>query len=303
MAIIHFIWWGPPRGDDSIKTPSDVALACRGTPHSVKFWCREEHVEEFSTLLVGSSLPLTVESCSNIREILGQTLHATNPRLFDEAQEILTYLDTARAFSAIKDLISLFVLYRHGGYYLDTTTFIDSERKGSVIKALGQTYTAPRLVQLTNGAQIRHVPWLQTGRSIAFGDETRVEIDAVFVPLIDVWAMYSPETDPTILLVIESYVSRSNRMGLVPHGEPSNFDNIKGADILKNPESGRDELIGNLIIRATYDGFIVGCCQGNADLLPQFCWRSPETETLERILPALGIRKIYKNSWRNLVLA
>jgi hypothetical protein len=308
MATVHFIWWGPSRGDDSNKTPSDVALAFRGTQHSVKFWCKAENREEFATQLVGSTLPLTVESCSSVPEIVGEALYATNRQLFDQAQLVLTSLDAAKAFSAIKDLISLVILYRHGGYYLDTTTFPDLEAHTRLADAVGHPPDSPRMVQLSDGPATRHVPGLQTGRSIVSGKDPRAMVDEFFVPLVDVWAMYSPPQDPTILLAIQSYVSRANRVGLYPGGEPFNFGKTMASDVLKNEDSGREELIGNLVIRAVYDGFLMVSCKGDPNKLSEFCWPTRKLEDAVenpqqvRILPALGMRKIYKNSWRGIDL-
>jgi len=45
-------------------------------------------------------------------------------KLFGELAELLGALGELEAMSAVKDLVSLLVLYEFGGYYLDTTTSI-----------------------------------------------------------------------------------------------------------------------------------------------------------------------------------
>lgn len=309
MALIHFIWWGTYRGKDCVNTPNQVARNCPN--HKVYFWCREAEAPIFASYLKAN---ITVKSCSSIYEIVGQLYKGENQKWYESAQDILVYLNSVKAFSAAKDLLSIIILHTYGGYYFDTTTIITPGLENQLNNNLETTYNAPRAVQISD-TKIRHYLGIQTGKSI-MGWENREELAdfLVNVILIDVWALYSPKNHPCFELILQSYVSRCNRMGLYPGGISMNFDKLPGSKIIQDGEI-RDTLIGQLIIRSVYDGFLERCCYTeqtglNTNNLSKFCWKAEERhpnsdweEFGKYKVTALGINKIPRNSWRGISLS
>jgi hypothetical protein len=311
MPKIHFIWWGPNRGDDCTETPNDFARSFLS--HEIVYWCKAEHQKSFEQDL---SRRIRTRACDSVRDILGEG-PGEDPFLKD-IDDILYGLVEAKAFSALKDILSLIILWKHGGYYFDTTTRVASSyvlhkyahdagvEAATLMNALKEPPSAVRLALLDDGDTF-HLPFLQTGRAIESGGDPRPALDGSKVPLVDVWAMYAPAGDTTIRLALDSYISRCNRMGLNRGGHPSNFDQLDGTQTMQGPY--RDDLIGNLIIRAIYDALLT-LCDGDGDRIASYCWPavslSETDQSIEngasKIVPSLGIAKRYTNSWRRTLL-
>jgi hypothetical protein len=202
--------------------------------------------------------------------------------------------------------LSLIILHAHGGYYLDTTTIVTPGiDEGTLNRNLNTTYSTPRVPLI--GGETPHQILLQTGTSIVAGFDLDPEERSGSslmqnVALIDVWALYSPPRHVSLELMFISYVSRCNRMGLYPGGAEMNFSEISGDKVMSEPKKGRNDLIGNLVVRSVLDGLLVKCCEFDGRKLPNFCWRTEGTGDESRLgkykVPALGINKVYRNSWR-----
>lgn len=310
MTYLHYIWYGPVPADPSkYATANNMALAC--PEQRVLFWCKREYLDGFRAVLDPS---IQVLPCDELDALAGQALGGDMPRWYAEALQVLGALNQARAWSACKDLVSLLVLYSYGGYYMDTTTLIIPSVKGPALNAgFEATYDSPRVPRLGDDT-VRHQPFLQTGVAIVTGGDFRAGDDGMLnVPLIDVWAFYSPSHDECTSWMIMSYVSRCNRLGINDNGTPSNFDAISGLQELN--DVGRDTLIGQLIIRSVYDGLIEQAYrelgeQGNnnpddeavGQQVTAYTWptiKLPSNAPANWELPALNIDKRYANSWRN----
>lgn len=312
VADLHYIWYGPvPTDDWKYATPIQMAKVCPN--HQVIFWCKRDYVDAFQ-LHLGPGVQ--VRACDALDTVTDEAPSQEMREWYDGAMQALDALDRARAWSACKDLVSLLVLYGFGGYYMDTTTLIAPSAEPAAIRAgFDATYASPRLPRLADTG-LRHQLLLQTGEAIVSGRDDRVDDAGTFtLPLVDVWAFYSPRYDECMANIFVSYVSRCMRLGLNDNGELANFDAIAGDDELRT--LGRDTLIGQLIIRSVYDGLIEQAyrdlsVQGNDDpdkdavaqQVLAYTWPTaapPQDAHAHVALPTLHIDKRYTGSWRNLV--
>ncbi|WP_282126780.1 glycosyltransferase [Marinifilum flexuosum] len=306
MAKVHFIWWGPcPSVDDKdalsrcIGMPIEVAKACPS--HKIIFWCQEAKAFAFNQAIehVDPDAKISVNGIESIKVIVGDLGSKDENKWIDDACENLVTLHLLKAYSAIKDLLSLIILYKEGGFYMDTTMMI--KNPAALNLALASPPSTFKIVQI--GGQVSHQVGIQTGVAIATGSDGRVE----FMPrveLIDVWTIYSPIKDMSTELMFKSYVSRCNRMGLFPGGTTGNFDQIVGKDEMSGDY--RNDLIGNLIIRSVYDGLIGVACGGDESLVPNFTWKAEKvTVSPDKngayALKDLGINKFHAGTWRHVL--
>ncbi|WP_346882201.1 glycosyltransferase [uncultured Algibacter sp.] len=307
MAKVHFIWWGPcPATDDiaslsrCIGMPIEVANACRD--HEIIFWCKPTAQFAFNEA-IGDNLKggmITIKGIHSIPLLAGEDLYTGDEKAwYDDAQENLQTLDALRAYSAIKDLLSLIILYKEGGFYMDTTMMIKNAT--ALNKVLSETITVPKVVQIDGG--VSHQVGLQTGISIASGTDGRVDYMPT-VPLIDVWTISSPIKNKSLELMFKSYVSRCNRMGLFPGGTTGNFYKIIGRDEMTG--NYRNDLIGNLIIRSVYDGLIGVACDGDETRITNFTRRATKIPQDQQnngqyALADLGVNKFHAGTWRHVI--
>lgn len=314
MAKIHFIWWGPCPGDSFepkdqaqgyanlakvIATP--VMVATTFTTHEVYFWCKADVSGAFTSLFAkygGGTIRVT--PITNIRSTgVANGDFKDAATWWDNCDENIVTLNACNAFSAIKDLLCLAILYAQGGIYLDTTTKINNTGKFSSV--LGALPASPYVIGLPGEQD--HQLLLQSGVAIIIGKDGKSGVTPADVPLIDVWCMNSPAKDAGILLMLLSYISRCNRMGLYPAGTSGNFRGINGKDEMG--DYMRENLIGNLVIRSVYDGLLGETCGGDPRLLASHTWPATENKvtdptTGKYVVASLGICKFHAGSWRDM---
>ncbi|MET0404764.1 MAG: hypothetical protein ABW123_20275 [Cystobacter sp.] len=322
MNIIHFIWCGPNKGSMCVDTANIAARVFR--THPIFFWCFQEHQASFKEDLEDRIHLKTIESL--LKDPLGRFPRAQGGKVRAELSDVVRVLMLQQAYSAAKDIVCLLALYNHGGYYLDTTTSIvgsagmsafssqveDFKQKENTL--LTRSYTEPRFAWMRNrngnGWNKRPIPGLQTGLSVVGGalsyraESPELLMDA---PIIDVWAAYSPAGDRRTELMVLSYLSRANRLGINSSGKPINFDGWNGPDELakRGKNSLRNDIIGELVIGAVMDG-LLDATEGEAEPVLRFAWDAFDGWEKWRFppdglvcVPELGIVKEYKNSWRN----
>jgi hypothetical protein len=314
MSNVHFIWWGPNGGDHCTKTPNDVARAS-GKSGNVVFWCKKEHAESFRAKLDPS---VEIRHCDTVRDVDPKLADGPDALWAQGTDEALAGLHEQKAFSAIKDVLSLVVLKAHGGYYFDTTTQVADEalsekyKARSLAEALAETPDAPRVALIAREGQA-HYPGIQTRQAILFGRDGEGP-EPIGVPLVDVWAMYSPKDHPAMDLMWKSYISRYNRLtppepeaqassslhaelasdvastSQLPHADSSqssqacpmkSLDEMTVNDMLndRGPEGLRNLLIGNLVMRSVYDGLLASCAKFDGDAVVDYSW---PTEKLDK---------------------
>lgn len=303
------------------ETPNIAARVMRR--NKIFFWCFEEDREDFRGDLETQIKLFTVENLVKLPN--GKFRNKNGSKLMGELADVLAALKALGALSAVKDLVSLLVLYEFGGYYLDTTTSIvgaleiaaySRQVKNFAARenhSLDKAYDGPRFPWIRNkngdGWQRRPIGGLQTGLAIVGGGLSyRTEMPGLLldVPVIDVWAAYAPVANPLIELMIVSYVSRANRLGLNSSKQPINFDQWDGIKEMsdRNPKSIRNDIIGELVIGSVFDALLEATA-GDGRQIEPFTWdafggwqtgRFPPDGLV--CVPELGIVKEYKNSWR-----
>ncbi|WP_375769973.1 hypothetical protein NR798_03525 [Archangium gephyra] len=315
MSNVHFIWWGPFNEEKCIAHPNAIADELNGTPHQLYYWCRIEDEPQFKRALRPR---IKVVGIRMFQQLALSRTGIWNEPYCKGALDVLKRLDRHKAFSAVKDLMSLLILYLHGGLYLDTTVRLSPapERMGKPnqqslrdgLRALGDTPKLPVF-----GGEQPHQPLLYTPLAVSTGarDYDLGEDTVLQVPVLDVWALYSPAAHPVFETMVNGYVARAERVGVTRSGFTTNLQNFPegvapatfGVDLLKDVygRDGRNELIGNLVIRSVLDGLLSGCPDETDQLAHRFGWPAVELPNMEKrsvLVPTLGITKEYHNSWR-----
>jgi hypothetical protein len=296
---VHFVWWGPC-SLSAIATPNALAGSLKGV--DLRFWCVDKYFAAFRLALRPEIKVLTYNALIRGPLLPGGSLQA-------EAHDALLCLHRFQAFSACKDLLSLILLWRFGGYYLDTSVEVAPPAvcaaysvKGGVTPrrlqdALKKKNSHPRFPRITEAKGrlftapiIEHQPFLESSQALTTGLDTSAETQDLILklPQLDVWAMYSPAGHTALEIAIKSYVSRCNRLGLNRSDSPLNFNRVKGSDILamlpvqngtavsaKRRKDYRNELIGNLVCRSVYDGLVVSYGEDPAQI-QKYTWLALE---------------------------
>ena len=318
MATIHLIWWGGFRDYDScLKTANDISLSC--TSHTVNLWVRASEVTSFQKANVNSAVNLT--GLDSFEKIAGSRTDVLQDDYFKWAVEVLQVLDKYNCYAAVKDLMNLLILYLHGGLCIDTTArllssgLIDKHQGSSLNDALGKLGSDPKLPKISNDVWV-HQPGVMTPIAILTGIDRQSGLEyeelTVKVPAIDVWMMYAPAAGlPAFKLMIESYLSRADRLGVNLSEDGSSlspqFKDI-GALLMRNVKQNpynekdrlaRNELIGSLVVHSVYDGI---CSNYESDkFFKDFLWDTVKiSDKKHYLVPSMGIEKIYANSWRSL---
>ncbi len=204
MANIHYVWWGLPTQVHHMKaansTPNKMASAC-GRHHNIMYW---HQAGNFRPVL---ALGINANPIRDPSEIIRDTPAWHGQGL--AIRNIVNALTRYNAYAAVKDLVSLLVLYRHGGYYFDTTTLLAPADRGRMRQL--PNYVGPKIIARGVGRVHRFdrindrsaMATYKFGRS---GNKT--------LPAIDVWAMFVPPQHQAIATAIESYINRARNFGL-----------------------------------------------------------------------------------------
>ncbi|MFY0579851.1 hypothetical protein ACN28S_41380 [Cystobacter fuscus] len=321
MNNIHFIWCGPNKGAMCVETANIAARVFQ--QHQIIFWCFQRYQEGFKEELEERIKLKTIESL--LKDPFGRFLKAHGAKVRSNLADVVETLMQQEAYSAAKDLVCLLALHEYGGYYLDTTTSIVGSAGMSTFASkvegfkqkentqLTRNYPGPRFAWMRtkngNGWNTRPIAGLQTGLACVGGALSYRNEDPELLteaPIIDVWAAYSPVGDPHTKLMLLSYISRANRLGINSSKTPRNLDNWNGYQELSNRGRGsvRNDIIGELVIGAVLDG-LFEATGGKSEPILGFAWDAFEGWEKWRFppnglvcVPELGIVKEYKNSWR-----
>jgi len=324
---VHFIWWGPFNEEacERIQTLSHLRLK-----HSFRLWCRSAEHDAFR-----AALPLRIAVVGVDPQLRLNGLPTEWKELtVSDITGVLQTLDGFRTFAAAKDLLSLLALYRFGGLYLDTSCRLLSgfERGWYQAPTFDDAMTGVedsdvfRVPLLHDQAAWQHQIGVVTHNAVISGTDYfgQSPLDgpppgAVAVPAIDVWAMFASKGEPILATIIKSYVGRAAKVGLaqdfIANGDTASvraaFANAiattavdeRGARARKEDRTFRNAVLGNLIVRAVYDGLALHDAVGQLSSAP--AWRTVKHTTAEAeptakyyVLPAVSVLKTYGNSWR-----
>jgi len=324
---VHFIWWGPFNDDACERV---LELSKLRLQHSFRLWCRSAEHDAFRAALPGRITVVGVDPWLRLNGL------PTEWKPLDVAAiaGVLQALDGFRTFAAAKDLLSLLVLYRFGGLYLDTSCRLLSGFEQGWYKA-PQFDDAMKAVEDSDVFRVpllhdqqawRHQPGVISHNSVISGvdymDKSPLDNDlphAVAVPAIDVWAMYATKGDRMLATMIDSYFRRAAKVGLAAEYAPTAdaksvrdaFANAiattpvddKGARARTTDRTFRNVVLGNLIVRAVYDGLtqhdaLDALARSPAWTTTRHTTAQAEPTAKYYVLPAVSVLKTYGNSWR-----
>jgi hypothetical protein len=293
---LHYIWWGPvpQSGLDGIEGMA----AEYGRNVSIHLWCKAEHVDAFARVLP------QVTVCG----LDADMNHALLPRNdFSQLAPVVTWLTSKRAFSAVKDVLMLYLLHQFGGHYFDTTT-------APMNTMLRMKYKAERFDVASNVSPTHEFTSATLGikfAKIGMGREfypnskpwpTATDVPDVtarpaMTPSVDFWAAWAKRGNAIARASLEAYLEYVVEM------------RAKAADALDSPK--RDQIIGDLITLSVQKGMLKEVLAGRkngqemyerllSEMWPVAALDPSDYEALKAnfILPQLGVMKWHKGSWR-----
>ena len=220
----------------------------------------------------------------------------------EEREKLKTTVNTLgehHAYVSQKDILSAAILEEHGGYFLDTTTTVDSVEL--LISKQPEDVWFPRVTQEA---------------SKIYNNET--------VILPEVWALYNPTPGGgTFRGMMNSYAQRCQFYFSEPF-EGSKVDLKKtenidvttksGYDLYGNKSQGsgrqimmipelRDKLIGETVIFSLLDGLNQTKGPLTDERMRELSSLSQQTENEAEKIYDMGIEKFHKGMWRNAAVA
>ena len=209
-------------------------------------------------------------------------------------EKTVTLLGEHRAYASQKDILSAAILEEYGGYFLDTTTKIDSFEK--LVANKPNDVWFPRI-----------------------SDEGGTAYDGSMVIVPDIWALYSPNPgEGTFKGMVDSYIQRCQYY-FPHHFDIDTFDEskiqIEFEDGYKEPKSGyqfgasgsgpsimllgsRDDFIGITAIHSFLDGLYQKRGALTDEIMKQLS--SSATTTAEgKEISEKGIQKKHAGLWRD----
>lgn len=305
--VVHYVWWGDPQTAEHRANATQTPNAMAAQRATVRYW---RQAGAFSGVLDPNIEDRPIARLSDLlRGGDGRPMHSGLMGRGIMLDNIVATLAHYRAFSAVKDLVSLCVLYREGGYYFDTTTALlaaPASIPGRLVPhdrpRLARTKPAPgykgyfyfflhdRGIEATLAAQMvpEEVPGVV--KSVGY----------------DVWAMYAPPRHPAVLQMLLSYIARCEHFGL--YEAPSTKRQFGGKTIhaymTQDDKEERNRIIGNLIITSVQEG-LVAYAQAHGLPLDAYGWTTTEPDAaavaahhVSAECADLGIGKRHAGQWR-----
>ncbi|MCB0584717.1 MAG: hypothetical protein KDD06_05245 [Phaeodactylibacter sp.] len=262
---LHFIWWGDPAAyEEPQKRKKYLDAAFSGVNRlaglnygnwKINYWFQAEHSETFNKHLsrgivrrpIARFDPLSACDATS-PEVMA--FLSNQPDMAARLSRVLESLHFYKAFSAMKDLTQLFVLYLEGGFFFDTTIFVPEVRK--FFAALEQESVFPMFVLNNPSAGLNH-PF--HGITYIFFPG-KLDPPTRRVPAVEYWAMAARAQDEIILAGMEEYITRwmfiasGSGAGEEKRIIPEERNKYCAGDRLK------DHVVGRLIDWSVKDGLV-----------------------------------------------
>ncbi|MCW8470049.1 hypothetical protein OQJ19_05170 [Fluoribacter gormanii] len=210
----------------------------------------------------------------------------------ENLKKTVDLLGEHNAYSAQKDILEAAILEEYGGYYLDTTSIVTSIEQ--LINNQPKDIWFPRITE-----------------------EAQKYYDGKAYVLPDVWAMYNPTPgEGTCKAMLNGYIQRC-QFYFPEHFEGVQLDIEKlkdrsGYDLKEDDSYGagselmsseyRDDLIGQLVIFALYDGLQQTKGPLNNAIMRRLSSYAEDTSEGKHIAK-FGIDKFHKGTWRQEAIA
>lgn len=295
MHHIHFIWWGDPAAHQDIhrrKKHMDAAFTgvnkLAGLNYGnwkINYWFQSEHSEAFDKHLSPGIIRRPIRGFDPLTACEADKPEA---RAFRNEQadmagalpKVLESLNFYGAYSAMKDLTQLFVLYLEGGFYFDTTIFVPEARK--FFDALEREALFPLLVLNNPSAGPNHL--FQQMEYIHV--PSRIIPPAQRVPAVEYWAMAARPKDAVLFSGMEQYIARWRH---IARGK-----NAEGALRIMTEEQGdyckgdklKDHIVARLVDWSVKDG-LVRVFGEDYDGMERHCrqhWPKDQIEEVENLM-------------------
>ena len=260
---IHFIWWGNPCDQPSDQHPwegkyEDAAFLGpnRIANHlyqddlwQVKYWFDAAHEDCFEDKLNPRIIrrPIDDFDIPGKREGFHNRSHNS---LRQSVMETLRDLSNYHAYSAMKDLFELYILYLEGGFYFDTTTFVPDPTPFFQALAAESDRTLPQFVLNAPGVPYKYfknIGSVEKFISSPGGWPYQKDIKNKVVA-VDYWAAAANKHDAFMQKASKRYVQRWKYIS-----NPRN--NVKITKF-KSEDRLQKLVVGHLIDWAVKDTFI-----------------------------------------------
>jgi hypothetical protein len=239
LPVVHYIWWGNPTQDKYLNsataTPNDMASILQSVPTTtysygllyhtflpktlVYLW-RKADDDALAERLHPNVVQRPVTKLSDLVMEKNWPIDELFMGRGAELDRIHNALTQYKMYAAAKDLLSLCVLYRYGGYYFDTTTLVPKDNRDSTpdtfVSKQPDDIRFPKTKTKGSFQFYRHdnsISATLVGNNIKFFREMGDGREFKSVGL-DVWAMYAPPRHPAIPIMIVSYIERAKNFGL-----------------------------------------------------------------------------------------
>ncbi len=300
---IHFIWWGNPQTDDQKSSATAMPnlmssmIPAQGQ-HTVMYW---RQYGDFNGELNPAIELQEIRSSAEI--LLDTSMWYGRGILIDS---IVNSLTQYHAYSAVKDLLSLLVLYKHGGYYFDTTITVNPLVRDAQILRNLLDYSEPRIVLNASRGNFTFAPDDRSGDATFSAQIISPTMPGVIqTPSVDVWAMYAPKENECVGIMIDAYLERAQNLGLnkYPSSKRIHILDQEVHEIMtRENKTMRNELIGKLIICSVQEG-LVKYTKRQGKPVEDYAWEtillSPPVYGASAYCPSLDIYKRHAGFWRH----
>ena len=207
---IHFIWWGNPQ--DRYEThaflgPNRIANHLyQDTLWQVKYWFDAAHEDYFDNQLDPRILRQPIDDFDIPGKREGIRNRSYNS-LRQSVIETLRDLNRYEAYSGMKDLLELYILYFQGGFYFDTTTFVPDPAE--FFQALTAESNLPQFV--LNKPDVGYKYFKKIGANEKFIDLPNPPFPKTkknAVAWVDFWAVAAGKHDSFMQKSAKRYVQR-----------------------------------------------------------------------------------------------
>lgn len=308
---VHFCWCGDfPKEKDKWKiheTPSEVAGE---SDAQVYYWGIGGCLNQIKSSMPKGLGTIKFRDVTHRNRVLGNCTQKDMPWV-DEFIEAVRFLMKERLFIMVKDLVSLMVLQRSGGYFMDTTMKIAPNKRDLPNHFSVPRRVAPRSFQeaLKNPPSDLRIPVVHNDRGLSIcGMSDDMTYRSLVlpgmgkrdVPEVEVWCMYAPKRSArggttaknvtlTLDEAIERYLKRIRLLRAALDGQPEKLKGVlkKGEEVESFVEDARGvmergepykDFVGAQITGALYDGLLATGYIGRGEefneqsRLPSWAW-------------------------------
>ncbi|MCE9669941.1 hypothetical protein LY474_19260 [Myxococcus stipitatus] len=282
-TLVHYIYVGtqvPEQSNARRFAWSSPRHRVGNAVHTI-LWCNKELLEPFAALKRQSPFESPIQEIRLVEPLI-EAFPGESSKWLKEAADLLF---RCRCFSALKDMLSLAIVYAFGGYFLDASTYLvgfeptTTDKDAQLRTFVAQFRSGHAATSQTSNAGFRpyalgpRFPVLRAVQSTDPGQQQGQEIHTLglnssrpglklITPWLEYWALYANKEDRIVQKMLEIYLKNV----LVKMSIPLQLNGWSLVDILtRGEEKGlgadqardlRNQTIGQLICSAVKDGLL-----------------------------------------------